>query len=84
MSDLITNKLTIDVKENPSKVVNYNDLDNPPVMIRMETATIVKKGTESGRPTVDIICKDEKGKEYLIFATGSIISLLGRAIEANS
>lgn len=51
--------------------------------IRMEHSIIVKKGTETGRATVDIQCIDAKGNKYLIMTTGAILKNLAIMIGEN-
>ena len=70
MSDMITMSLNMKIVDSIDKAPNYGDDVIP---IRMDTAIIVRNGTQGGRSTVDLQCVDDKGKKYLIMVTGAIL-----------
>lgn len=36
-------------------------------------AVVVQSGTESGKPTVDLVFADEKGNKYMVMITGALL-----------
>ena len=41
--------------------------------IEISKAVVVRKGTESDKPTVDLILVDESGQKYVVMLTGALI-----------
>lgn len=41
--------------------------------MEIETAVVVANGTESGRPTVDLVLIDQTGQRYVVMLTGALI-----------
>ncbi len=78
---MITNSLSISIKS-VKDAPNYNDNPKEFVPIKIENAIIIKKGMETGDPTVDLQCVDENGNKYLIFITYNILN--GLSVAANS
>lgn len=47
---------------------------------KLTETVIVCKGTESGRPTVDLVFEDEQGGQYVALVTGALIEQLAGAV----
>ena len=78
-------QLQISIKESSAQAPNYNFKGTEFKAALLTQAVIVKKGTENGKTTVDLVLeiKDSKGKtESLCVAmiTGAIIKGLAAAI----
>lgn len=44
--------------------------------IEIKRAVVVKRGTVSGKPTVDFILEDETGKRFVFMITGALLKSL--------
>ncbi len=73
MNDIVTNKVTIEIKSIEEAPVYTSDTK----AIKITKVIIVKQGMKSGAPSVDLQCEDADGNKYLIFATGGIMSSIG-------
>lgn len=47
---------------------------------KIDCVNIVRKGTEEGRSTVDLVFQDEKGQKYIVMLTGRLIHSLSKII----
>lgn len=74
---LITNSVNVKIVDTPAEAPTYGEETK---LIRITDVLIVGKGTESGKPTVDIKMTDPVGNEYLVMATGAIIEAIGAAV----
>jgi hypothetical protein len=41
--------------------------------IEIEKVVVVRKGTEGGNSTVDLVLKDQHGKKFVVMVTGNLI-----------
>jgi hypothetical protein len=74
---MITKTLDISIKDSYKEAPQHYE-DYTPVLIKK--CIIVGKGTEAGKPTVDIQLIDDDGNKYIAFTTGAILESLGAAI----
>lgn len=44
--------------------------------IEIETAVVVLDGTESGKPSVDLVLVDQQGQRFVVMLTGALIKSL--------
>lgn len=73
----VTNSLKITIVDTPAEAPNYGQDTK---MLRITDVIIVGKGTESGKPTVDLQMTDQAGNKYLVMATGAIMEMIGGAV----
>ena len=74
---MVTKQLNITLCDSPHSAPVY---DKDWIMLRIETAIVVKKGTVEGHPTVDLQLTDQFGKQYMVLATGAIVQMLAGAV----
>jgi len=41
--------------------------------IEISKAVVVRKGTQSGKPTVDFVLTDQAGQKYVVMLTGALV-----------
>ena len=41
--------------------------------VEIEKVVVVRNGMQSGKPSVDLILKDETGKRYVVMITGALL-----------
>jgi hypothetical protein len=41
--------------------------------VNIAEVVVVRKGTEQGNPTVDLILEDEKGQKFVVMVTGALL-----------
>lgn len=77
----MSNILNIKIAESPEAAPNYNRdmLDVRAAVIH--TAIVVKRGTVSGKPTVDFQIRTADGAEFVAMLTGAIIQNLAAIIQ---
>lgn len=72
--------LSIQIANSPEEAPNYN---RDFVDVRAATITkavIVKKGTESGKPTVDFQFEAMDGSKFVAMLTGDLVKGLAKAV----
>lgn len=74
-----TNNLKITIANSVAEAPSYVGTDIG--ASNLHSAVIVKKGTSSGKPTVDLRFTDGDGKEHVAMITGAILVSLAAAIE---
>ena len=79
--DMITKTLSIKNIKNVDDAPKYG---KDTTMLRLESALVVKRGTVSGAPTVDLQLVDADGNKFLVMATGAILSSLSTVIAASA
>lgn len=42
----------------------------------IEQVVVVRKGTESGKPTVDLLIRTNDGKQHVVMLTGALIKMI--------
>lgn len=72
------NILQMQVVSGPDQAPTYQSPQYRAVEI--ELALIIKNGTQSGKPTVDLVLADESGNRYVVLITGALIQNLAAAI----
>ncbi len=78
--NMISNALSISSKS----IEDSPNYDDSWTMLKMTNAIITKRGTEGGKPTVDIQLFDEDGNKYIMMATGAIMMALSVMIDAEA
>lgn len=48
--------------------------------VKITKVLVVKEGTESGKPTVDLQLEDDKGNKYIALTTGALIDALASVV----
>lgn len=51
----------------------YIYVDGSYKAVEIDTVVVVKNGTETGKPTVDIILKDQEGNKMVVMVTGNLL-----------
>lgn len=74
-NNMITTDVSVQIVNTPAEAPNYDAKDT--TIVKIAKAIVVGKGTESGKPTVDLQLVDAEGKQYLIMTTGAILEMLG-------
>lgn len=77
---MINNALSIKIAEDPKEAPNYNEIGGYK-SIKIDTALIVKNGTQAGKPTVDLQLEDENGNKFVALLTGQLIISLADAVK---
>lgn len=72
------NELTITICPGPNDAPDYNGTDFG--RANLERAIIVKNGTASGKPTVDLQFVTPEGKRFVAMTTGAILDGLASAV----
>ena len=75
---MITTNAKIRIIDSVSEAPKYTE-DTP--LLKIDTVLIVKEGMESGGPSVDIQLVDDKGKKYVIMASGGILASIGSVVQ---
>lgn len=67
--------LAVHVVDNAREATQAGHFYRPPVFqpVNIEKVVVVKQGTESGQPTVDLVLVDEKGQKYVVMVTASLL-----------
>lgn len=51
----------------------YIYVDGSYKAVEIDTVVVIKNGTETGKPTVDIILKDQEGNKMVVMVTGNLL-----------
>lgn len=74
MSEFVTKSLQVTICQDAQEAIDKGyqyGADYAPLQIT--SAVIVRNGTESGKPTVDLILKDADGNKYVAMLTGALL-----------
>lgn len=41
--------------------------------VEIEKVVVIRKGTEEGNPTVDLVLRDENGNKFVVMVTGRLL-----------
>lgn len=63
------------------KAPNYNSLPDEYTGLVFDEVLIVKKGTVSGKSTIDLIFKDESGNLFVAMTTGSLLRMIANMVD---
>ena len=80
MSGMISNMLSVTVADSPASAPAYEEGEFK--MLKLNNAVVVKRGTDIGNPTVDLVFTDAEGGKYVVLATGGIIENLGGVVKS--
>ena len=71
----IMNHLNIVLCEDADDAQNkgYIYVDGTYKAVEIDTVVVIKNGTETGKPTVDIILKDQEGNKMVVMVTGALL-----------
>jgi hypothetical protein len=72
----VHSSLSIEVCDSPRDAIEkgYNYASNKSAEpISVEKVIVVRKGTQSGRSTVDFLLKTEDGKQYVFMVTSALL-----------
>lgn len=74
----INNSFNVAVCEDAADAAQRGYFYRPPVYkaISIERVVVVKNGTESGKPTVDIVLRDEGGQLYAVLTTHALLGMV--------
>lgn len=65
--------LSITIHNAPDEAPNYKK-DHPEFKgAELVSAAVVKNGTEEGKPTIDLLFKDQDGNTYVAMVTGRLL-----------
>lgn len=78
----MTNVLNIKVVDSPSDAPNYNRDTLDIRACEITTVIVVKKGTVSGKPTVDFQITAQDGSEFVAMLTGALVKQLAGVVDA--
>lgn len=56
-----------------AKGFNWNAARPPVKPIEVKQVIVVRRGTESGNPTVDFLLEDETGQRFVFMVTGNLL-----------
>jgi len=76
MEDMTSRNIAVEIKSVAEAPKYGEDTE----LLKITKVIIVKKGMDSGKPSVDIQCRDTQGNKYLIFTTGAILESVASAI----
>lgn len=68
-----TNHIAIKVVASPDEAPNYNTDGQGIKAASLDTAIIVKNGTEGGNATIDLQFTDDKGQRYVAMITANLL-----------
>lgn len=74
----ISNAVTINVAESVDTAPKYEWRDFKGVTIT--NCVIVPRGTEQGKPTIDLVMHDDSGNRYVSMMTGSMLESIAAAV----
>jgi hypothetical protein len=77
----MTNSLNLIYAESPDQAPNYNRDTLDVRACSIHTVIVVKKGTQSGKPTVDFQMRTEDGSEFVAMLTGEIVKGIAQAVK---
>ncbi len=71
----INEHLDIAIVEDAHEATKHGYFYRPPVYqpVNIEKVVVVKKGTQAGNSTVDLVLVDEKGQKYVVMVTGALL-----------
>lgn len=71
----VQSHLKTTVCEDATDALRHGFLYRPPVHlpIQIDQVVVVKKGTQSGKATVDLVMVDEKGQKYVCMVTAALL-----------
>ena len=71
----VMNHLSVTVCEDASDATRQGFFYRPPIYLPIDISkvVVVKKGTEAGNATVDLILEDEKGQKYVCMVTAALL-----------
>lgn len=78
-NQMVTNAVKMEIAETPAQAPNYGAAHTRLVI---KNCIIVKGGTLSGKPTVDLQLEDENGDKFIVMATGGILQMVSAEVEA--
>ena len=72
----VSTELAVTICDDPSDATEKGYFYRPPVYlpIRINKAVVVRKGTEGGKSTVDLIMEDEKGQKYVCMIPHALLN----------
>lgn len=67
--------IKVTVCEDASDALRHGFLYRPPIHmpIEIEQAVVVKKGTQAGRATVDLVMQDSSGQKYVCMVSAALL-----------
>lgn len=71
----ITQALGVHVVDDAHEATRQGHFYRPPVFkpLQIEKVVVVKRGTQSGKSTVDLVFVDEHGQKYVTMLTGALL-----------
>lgn len=77
-----TNTLAIQIVDSPALAPNYSRDEIDTRAVTIDKAIVVKKGTQSGKTTVDFQIVDQQGAKFVAMLTGALVLNLAEIIKA--
>ena len=72
-------RLRINIFQSVEEAPNYSKIDEYRASNLIE-ASVIRKGTQNERSSVDLVFVDEKGRKFVAMTTGKIIRMLAQTI----
>lgn len=75
---MITNGLIVAVCKDSSDAIHKGYFYRKPVYqpLRLDTAVVVKNGTQAGNSTVDLVMVDEHGQKYVVLISSKLLATI--------
>jgi len=75
---MMTMHIPVSIFDSPDDAPNY---DASYTAVTIKNVCIVGKGTQKGKPSVDILLEDAVGNKFVVMTTGQLVEMLGGAAE---
>lgn len=71
----LSTNLDVRVFEHAQEAIDHGFVYRAPeyTPVKIEKVVVVKKGTQNGNPTVDLLLIDETGKKYMTMTTAALL-----------
>lgn len=69
---MAANVLNIRIFDKPEDAPTYKA---PTKAIEVKEAIIVRRGTMRGKATIDLVCTDSSGNEYVLLVTAAVLDM---------
>lgn len=70
-----------DAKQAVEDGYDYRNWGVPPTPLDITKVVVVRRGTVSGNPTVDLLLTDETGKQFVTMVTGALWDTVSQVVK---
>lgn len=88
MTNPVHNHLSITICQDAADAIaqgfNWNAAKPAVKPIEITNVVVVRKGTQAGNPTVDLVLQDETGQRFVCMVTGALIKSIPCGPEINA